>query len=225
MKEIFGKDSYILGNSVDLNPIEKLKLKNNNNFTFLYIGNLHSNRWKSLIDISNVLCEINKNERKKTVLHIYSGTFISERRLKTLTKNGCVKFFGQVDSNLVLDIEKEANVLLHVESFQKKDTKSTRLSISTKIFEYLSVGVPILAYGPISIASIEMLKSNNIAIIVENKSELYSEINRILNNYTDLSGLTERSKKFLFDHYNKHKLTRFFENLYNLSCENESYEI
>ena len=65
----------------------------------------------------------------------------------------------------------EADILLHVESFNEKMKKYTRLSISTKIPEYLASKRLIIAIGPVDIASIEYLKDNKAALILDNNIE------------------------------------------------------
>ncbi|MEG0474048.1 MAG: hypothetical protein RR588_17145 [Solibacillus sp.] len=50
-------------------------------------------------------------------------------------------------------------------------THKTRLSISTKIPEYLATGKPILAIGPSTLSSIKYLKSSTDSFIIEDLSE------------------------------------------------------
>jgi hypothetical protein len=60
----------------------------------------------------------------------------------------------------------KADVLVHVESFDYSSRRSTVLSMSTKIPEYLSSGGCIMAIGPKDIASIRYLKETKSAIVV-----------------------------------------------------------
>src|SRR3546814_7688640 len=55
-------------------------------------------------------------------------------------------------------------------SFVDHYSKYARLSISTKVPQYLSVGRPILAYGPKSLASISYIKETGAGVVVDRKS-------------------------------------------------------
>ena len=59
----------------------------------------------------------------------------------------------------------KADSLLHVEAFDEKSKKSTRLSVSTKIFEYLYAGKIILGYGPSDVASMEYLRDIGCSVL------------------------------------------------------------
>lgn len=52
----------------------------------------------------------------------------------------------------------EADVVLHVESFDEKSIETVKYSFSTKIIDCLQSGSQILGVGPSGIASIEYLK-------------------------------------------------------------------
>ncbi len=67
-----------------------------------------------------------------------------------------------------------------MESFDKKFVMSTRLSLSTKIPEYLNANKPILAYGPDGISSLEYLKDNKLANVCTNKEELKNNIEDLI---------------------------------------------
>ena len=59
-----------------------------------------------------------------------------------------------------------ADVLVHIEAFDRNSKHITRLSISTKIPEYLSTGVCVLAVGPQDVASIQYLSDSQTGITI-----------------------------------------------------------
>ena len=65
-------------------------------------------------------------------------------------------------------------MLVHVESFDNKSRQLTKLSISTKIPEYLATGKPIIAIGPREVASLEYLK--DCSLWITNKNDIYNKI-------------------------------------------------
>ncbi len=58
----------------------------------------------------------------------------------------------------------DSDYLLFLEGFSKEDIKSTWLSCSTKIPEYLSSRKPIIAFGSPQNGSIGLIISNNLGI-------------------------------------------------------------
>ena len=59
---------------------------------------------------------------------------------------------------------------MHVEAFDKKNRKITRLSMSTKISEYVASGAQVLAIGPSDVASMRCLADNRLGLCVHNPS-------------------------------------------------------
>lgn len=135
----------------------------------LYAGSLYLGRYKTLIELSNLIAKfgdssidiyIYTNKPAWEELHgyfedypfVHYGGFISQEEL---TKEIC-KAYG----------------LLFVESFDEEMLVYTRLSMSTKIPEYLSSGQPILAIGNETQGSIAYLKEHNAAYIIANSDDM-----------------------------------------------------
>lgn len=88
--------------------------------------------------------------------------------LQILSKYPNIKNGGYISHNNIFNILSSYDILLHVESFDESIKNYTRYSIASKIPEYLSTGILILAIGPSDIASIKYLNDNNAAIIITN---------------------------------------------------------
>lgn len=128
-----------------------------------YIGGLHLNRISSII----MFCEmINHFDFFKAELSIYTSNNNWVKYGHLLKGYDFVKYEGFVSNDRIFDVYNESDILLHVESFDRDIKKYTRLSISTKIPEYLSSGKLIIAIGPKDIASIEYLATNKAALII-----------------------------------------------------------
>lgn len=138
-----------------------------------YIGNLHSNRWKSLIDIGLTADRLNEQKMgKKFQIKIYSASDLSEETIKRLSNIKSISMEGSLQPSEVKKYQRIADVLIHIEAFDKKSINSTRYSLSTKIPEYLNSGVCVLAYGPKDIASMEYLYKNQLAYVCNDKKEI-----------------------------------------------------
>ena len=63
-----------------------------------------------------------------------------------------------------------ADVLVHVESDDPEVLQNTRLSVSTKIPEYLSSGRLVLGFGPLNVASLALLKKYSLGVVVDSST-------------------------------------------------------
>lgn len=146
--------------------------------TIRYFGNLKLGRGKSLLEIGKALDKINQIFHKNYVLEIYSMDCFEDKKTDVL----CMKHMGFVNAEELVNLMKESILLLHVEAFEAEYEKRTKYSISTKIPDILSTGVPLLAYGPRNIASMEHLKDNKCAFLAFNSDMLYDELKNALLN-------------------------------------------
>lgn len=131
-----------------------------------YAGNIVLDRWRVLASIGRALQQLGADGRLDAKLEIYSLQTPSPRIRRALTIPGRCEFLGPRDSQWLAARREEAALLVHVESFDRKNRRTTRLSISTKIPEYLATGRNILAVGPGDVASIQYLRDNDVAIVV-----------------------------------------------------------
>lgn len=145
-----------------------------------YTGGLHFNRAATLARLGHALHEFNlaHAQGNGAVLRVYSSQRPSARDLAVMSLPGAIEFSGSLDSDGVTKVLAEADVLVHVESFDRKSREATRLSVSTKIPEYLSHGKPIIAIGPQGVASMNYLAG--VAVCVTNPTELRPILDRLL---------------------------------------------
>ena len=99
--------------------------------------------------------------------------------MKWLNSNGC-HFKGSVPKSEVKQIQKEADIVVFVESLDKKHRMDARLSFSTKLTDYFSSGKCIFAIGDKSIAPIQYLQENNAAIIATEYSQIEEKLIDVL---------------------------------------------
>lgn len=163
---------------------EKLSVNSN---ILTYIGNLHTNRWKSLIMLGKALDNLKTPSNiPLPQLLIYSSSKLSNKVLRKFNKIKSLKFMGAVNSKEISKLHQQTDYLVHVEGFDDKSKDITRLSLSTKIPEYLQSQKCILAFGPSDVSSIEYLKkyssayvieSNNLNVILEKLTVFFEDIN------------------------------------------------
>lgn len=129
---------------------------------YLFTGNIYANRWKSLKLLAEAL-----KESKAGVLDIYTANPITKSVDKALNIKGVSTIHKPVSQEKVIQLQNEADVLVHAEAFDITNKLLVRCAISTKIMDYLSVGRAILAIGPSDISSIEYLCDNNLAFVAD----------------------------------------------------------
>ena len=116
-------------------------------------------------------------------LSIYSGKRPDESVMNAITDVPYIQYVGSVNENEIVEEMGKYDILIDVESLDRKMKYKTRLSISTKIPEYLASGKPILAVGPDYISSIRYLKRLGISYIINSLDEtsIKNELMKILN--------------------------------------------
>lgn len=125
--------------------------------TISYFGGLHLNRWKMLIRLGNSL--------SIGSLNVYS----IERPSKEIIlefEQANIKYKGAVEGENLKNAILESDVLLHVESDDLYNRTLTKLSVSTKIPEYLMSGRLVLGFGPEEVASMRILSDNKIGVVI-----------------------------------------------------------
>ena len=181
-KKRFGGNYKIAMNSIEItDKVIPYSEVNNSTILLTYAGNLGLNRWKVLKKIGEELNELRKEKGINAKLEIYSLNTPNKKIKKALT-NETMNFIGSLNSEKLINKRNKSDILVHVESFDKKNRYITRLSISTKIPEYLLSERCILAIGPKSVASIKYIYENNMGKIVTslNKKNLKKELENII---------------------------------------------
>ena len=222
-KVLFGKDSIVLGNCVEISNIEMYtKTDESESFVFSYIGNLHSNRWKALIEIGQCLDVINESNNKKCVLNVYSASDLGEKVWNTIrnVQSICVK--GSVPAAEVKSIQEGSDALVHIEAFDWKSKLSTRLSMSTKIFEYMARNKPIFAYGPDDISSISFLRDGDFATVCSSSNELARELRSFVSDGNKRNKSKDQAYKYARDNFEEDIVSHRFMD-YSLKVINENY--
>jgi hypothetical protein len=169
--ERFNIKSKPLMNLVNINHFQNFN-PNKEISKIVYIGAIHTNRWKVLIEFIKAL----KRSTLDYSFHIYTFDNIPLKLERFIERNEFVKFHGSINGKEVLDKLIEFDILLHVEAFDQPSQNVTFLSISTKIPEYLSTGKTIFAIGPSKVASMKYLHENQVAITCFAMSDINNQL-------------------------------------------------
>lgn len=181
--QLFGIESVIITKGIDYRNLQYKESEIGNLIKIVYLGQIIYGRLATIKMLSRQLDQINK-DGLKVQLHIYTSNYIKEFEKQDLCANGSVVFKEPVLYAQVNKVIEDSDVLLFVESLDKKYVKDARLSFSTKITDYLSSGKCILAIGPEDSASLEYLKNEDAAIVVNNEKDIHNALLRLSDRQT-----------------------------------------
>lgn len=160
----------------------------------VYAGGIHYGRWKTLIEISKAIRSLNK-EGKKYILEIYTGNDLTKYQKKYLNdgKNSIVH--GLVEQDELKEIYKQADIALHVESFNLKDKLATRISFSTKIIDLLSSSCAVMAICWEKHSGYTYLNKYDAAICINSTNKIEAKLREIYNNKSIIDEYSEKAWK------------------------------
>ncbi|MFG3689957.1 hypothetical protein [Micromonospora sp. NPDC047740] len=139
---------------------------------FVYVGGLHLGRWASLVQLGRILERL-RPPLPPARLTVYAPDRDLARHTDAFRGLACVRLAHSVASEAVPIVLQSADVVVHVESFDPDFARYTRLSLSTKLPQYLAAGRPVLGFGPGGLASLRYLASTGAASVVgENDPDL-----------------------------------------------------
>lgn len=160
------KGNYdVLMNSVSIN--KPCKFVNHDSIHFVYAGGLHLNRYVSLLVIQDTISRVRINAK----LYIYTS-ITNRKKYENLFDKNITVFRDFLPHNRVREVYEDADVLLHVESFDEKQLLYIKYSLSTKIPEYMSSGKPILCYAPENISVYQYVNITKSGLCASNKASL-----------------------------------------------------
>ena len=158
-----------------------------------YTGNIGSERWKVLCDLGRCL----DGQQQKARLEIYSATPLTAQMQEAMAQCASIRFMGSTDAAGVREVQSRADFLVHTESFSKRAIHSARMSLSTKIIDYLCTGKPILAIGPSVVNSISFLKSHHLAVVADETVELDTVVGQLFRGKVDLTTMAQSVSMYL----------------------------
>lgn len=198
----FRKTCKVLTKGADFTGIPELTKQYHNPMQLVFTGNINGNRWKSLKMLADVLNSINENG-VRAQLRIYTATPITGKMKKVLQRGDSSFLMGSVPAREIPNLQKNADILVHVEAMDPANRLRVRHSFSTKIVDYLKAGRPILAVGPKDVASIDHLVKNDCAIVAESKVELDQKLRCALENPSELNRIVEKAYECGRKYHNK----------------------
>ena len=178
--ECFGTHHVVLTKGIDYSKLTFDDRTPHTPIRMVYTGNLLIGRAASLCAISRAMKEINKDGVKVT-LDIYTPTDLDAESTALLNSNGCTKH-APVTKDKVAQIQREADIVVFVESLEKEHRYDARLSFSTKLTDYFASGKCIFAIGDKAIAPIQYLEEYDCAITCSDYNDVEGQLRKLIDN-------------------------------------------
>lgn len=167
---------------------------------FVYAGNLLWGRDDTLEMVAKAIEKINRNG-EKAKLEIYSGTPATPALEKKLNVPCASEWMGKRSYDEIKNILHDADVVLHVESFEQEAIDLVKYSFSTKITDCLQSGSLVLGIGPKDIASMEYIKKIDGAIAIDEISNIEKKITEIVDQKDSLPEKAVLTRKFALKYH------------------------
>ena len=175
----YGVPAEPLYKCVDLGGFQPKKP--NKVIRMIYAGRLYCNRWKSISAIGDALKELNKDVLKAEI-YVYSQDHLTKEQEIALSEYKYIHFMGVTNPANLPKIYKEADIALHVESFDKKNMYATMHSFSTKIIDLMASTCAIMAICWDQNNGWNYLKNEDAAICLSDYSQILPKLREITEN-------------------------------------------
>lgn len=136
-----------------------------------YFGNLGCGRQYALARVGRELDSINAELGTDFTLDVYTAER-NEGILSVFDGIQSLQLRGFVTGEAFRRAMENARLLLHVEGMDEESVERVRCSLSTKIADSLGSGIPLVAFGPRGISSMEHLLRNRCALTATTEDQL-----------------------------------------------------
>lgn len=210
----FNKGFSSIMNSVSNSDYERLYLHKsiNSNIRIGYFGGLHLGRWKMISKLSNIINKIGKNCKLEITVEVFTNSVLSTEISRTFKADNIIINKPVQGLELIKNLI-NFDFLLHVESDENYYQSLTKLSISTKIPEYLFSKNCIIAYGPKELASLRILWENEIGLVIdnsENEESIAKKLSDVFLNPKQRSELGLKGYNFALKNFNLEASRKLF---------------
>ncbi|MGP8106598.1 MAG: hypothetical protein ACLQLE_11990 [Desulfobaccales bacterium] len=209
----------------ELNPVKQGDGKRSvpSVIQFLFLGSLEPDRWRSLRHIGEALWDLH-SLGVSAELSIYAFPSDIEKYRSYLTMAPVMRIVGTASPSEVAQLQRKADVLVHVESFAPYTRQYTKYSLSTKIPQYMMARTCIFAYGPGEVASLRYLRENGTGMVVgeEDQQILRLALTRLITDVKLRQTLAEKAYSTAVARHEAGRQRACFHNLVREACESWS---
>ena len=173
-----------------------------------YLGSLGLFRPKALIEVADVLMNLEVD----CVLDVY-GQCKSATEKELLEKHPRINYKGFVSFDVVQNVIKDSDILLHVES--EKSGDDVMYGFSTKIPDSLASGKCFFMYAPSYVAGASYLSEHVPEAVAFTKDDLEGKLKRIIYDKALRYDIVERELLLANSNHNPEKISKQIKDLIN----------
>lgn len=200
-EKIFTPPCKILTKCADFSGEAPAQQISKDGLKLIYAGNISRGRGESLSYITEAVERLNR-EGLEVTFDIYSGTPLTKKTKGAFSLIG-TKFHGRVSYSEIKKVEKDADVLVHVEGLSLKERLVVHQSFSTKLVDFFEIGKCIFAVGAYDEAFAKHLIDNDAAIVATDKSQVYSKLKELIENKNMVADYGKKAYECGKRHHNK----------------------
>lgn len=193
-------------------PVFPVKTGVNVPIRLVYAGNLLYGRLEVLCSIARVL-----EGMEGVCMEIYSNTPLPPEERTFFDALCRTKYMGQQAHLAICARLAEADIALHVESFEEKQLLKTRYSFSAKVMDCLQSGSVVLAVGPSEQASIAFIRAVPGTCVIDRPEQLEKSLKQLLCHSDGFARRAEQTRHHVQTHYsagvNRAQLLRTLQNM------------
>ncbi len=170
--------------------LDKFGYQISNKPTFSYFGNIRNGRNESLVSLAHALQKINEN----FCINVYTNEN-KNQYLKILKKCKGINLFGSIPYSEVIQKTKESDFLIIVEGTKSKDIITTKYSLSTKVADCLSSGIPTIAFGSEECGVIQYLIKTDTACVITKTYNLEQSLRSFIFSNEEINNKLKNAKE------------------------------
>ncbi len=180
-EKIFTPPCKILTKCADFSDDKKPEFKESDEvIKMVYAGNVSKGRYEILAELAKATEKINQDS-KKYELDIYTLSPLTEKQKNSLSTES-VHLHPPVSYKEIREIQKNSDILIHVEGFSLQEKLAVHQSFSTKIVDYLETNRCIFAIGDDYCSSIQYFIKNECGAVATKKEDIEGELLKLHNN-------------------------------------------
>jgi len=186
---------------------------------FTYIGGLHNQRRHVLEEIGQALLSVSR-EGCSAELVIHAPERDIRQHGVALSALPSVRVGPTLSQDQLVPAMRDADVLVHVDSFGQEVRDYLRLSLSTKLPQYMASGRAILAYGPGELATFKYVQDAQCGIVVgdRNGALLLKAVRTLALDPQTRAALGRRGWQVAMERHKAEKVREQFRDILSLAC-------
>ena len=177
-EKVFELPCKILTKYSDFSDYLKPEFKNTENvIKMTYAGNISKGRYEILSNLAKCVEKLNVNG-KKFELDIYTASLLKNKQKKNLLTES-VHIHPPVSYSEIRELQRNSDILVHVEAFNFQEKLAVHQSFSTKIVDYLATNRCIVAIGSDYCSSIQYFIDNECGAVVKSVDEIETRLREL----------------------------------------------